>query len=222
MKIGKRICKFIGYMRSIPLNFKLFPLKIAYKLPLIVSPFVKIKSLKGVVKLESPIVKTGMLEVGFGNVGIFDSVLSRTLLDINGKMIFYGKAAIGHGSKISVGKDGVLEIGKAFHITAESSIVCHKKIKFGDNVLISWENLFMDTDFHKIRILNEINNEPEEIIIGDNVWFGCRSTILKGSKISDNSVVGANSLINKQFEENNVLITGNPSRVIKKNITWEK
>lgn len=115
-------------------------------------------------------------------------------------------------------------MGENFTITAETSIVCHKKIKFGNNVLISWENLFMDTDFHKIKNKekNNIINEPKEIYIGNNVWIGCRNIILKGSEISNNCVIGSDSLINKKFNRDNVLIAGNPGKILKENIIWER
>ena len=221
---GKKILEILwGGVRSIPINFKLFPFRIACRLPLIISPFVQIKSLKGKMIIEDCNIKPGMIRIGFGNVGIFDNVLSRTIIQLDGKIIFCGKASIGHGSRISVGKNGILEIGKNFIITAETSIICHKKIRFGDNILISWENLFMDTDFHKIKDTeNNIINEPKEIFIGNNVWIGCRNTILKGSQISDNSVIGSNSLINKKFNKNNILIAGNPAKILKENIVWEQ
>lgn len=224
MNIKNTLVILWGGVRSIPINFKLFPLKTALKFPIIISPFVKIKSLKGRVIIKNYEIKPGMIRIGFGNIGIFDQILSRSILEIEGKIIFYGKAVIGHGSKISVGKNAILEIGNNFDIIAETSIVCHKSIKFGDNNLISWENLFMDIDFHKIKNLNEDNLDKElkKIMIGNNVWIGCRNTILKGTKVLDNSVIGANSLINKEFKKENVLIAGNPAKILKENIIWEK
>ncbi len=66
---------------------------------------------------------------------------------INGIINFNGRRNIGHGSKISVGKDGILTFGQNFNITAESSIVCYNNISFGNNCLLSWDILIMDTDF---------------------------------------------------------------------------
>ncbi len=49
--------------------------------------------------------------------------------------------------------------------------------------------------------------------IGNNVWIGANSTILDGAVIGDNSIVVANSLVNRRFPPN-VIIQGNPAKVI--------
>lgn len=49
--------------------------------------------------------------------------------------------------------------------------------------------------------------------IGNNVFIGMNSTILKGVTIGNNVVIGANSLINKDVPDNCVVV-GNPQRVV--------
>ena len=49
--------------------------------------------------------------------------------------------------------------------------------------------------------------------IGNNVFIGMNTTILKGVTIGDNVVIGANSLINKDVPSNSVVV-GNPQRVV--------
>ena len=49
--------------------------------------------------------------------------------------------------------------------------------------------------------------------IGSNVWVGANSTILDGAVIGDNSIVVANSLVNRRFPPN-VIIQGNPAKVV--------
>jgi len=51
-------------------------------------------------------------------------------------------------------------------------------------------------------------------------WF--KFHIFKGAKVSDNSIVGANSVINKKFVEENVVIAGNPAKIIKRGVNWDK
>lgn len=50
--------------------------------------------------------------------------------------------------------------------------------------------------------------------IGDNCYIGVGSTILGNIKIADKIVIGANSLVNKSFLEENITIAGNPAKKI--------
>ena len=217
--MNRILCMMISLPKTIYFNLKYFKLSQAIKLPVFVSYNTKFKTLKGNIKIPED-AKLGSIKIGFGDVGIFDKYKRRTYLQITGNIQFKGNASIGHGSSISV--SGNLEIEDNFTITAESKIICKKEIKFGENCLISWDCLFMDTDFHKINNKDRLHiNKDQSIIIGNNVWIGCRNLILKGSKISDNSIVSANSKVNSKFEECNIIISGNPASKIKTNITWE-
>ena len=51
------------------------------------------------------------------------------------------------------------------------------------------------------------------MVIGNNVFIGMKSTILKGVHIGDNVIIGANSLVNKDIPDNCVE-AGNPCLVI--------
>jgi acetyltransferase-like isoleucine patch superfamily enzyme len=164
-------------------------------------------------------IKTGMINIGYGEVGIFDKKVSRSIWQVSGTVIFKGKVHIGHGSKLSVG--GTLILGNNFVITAESSIVASNKVEFGENCLLSWDILIMDTDFHKIKDSSDnVINAPTPITIGNKVWIGCRCLILKRATIPDNSIIGANSLISKRLKKENAIYAGQPARVLKEDITW--
>lgn len=220
----KNIKEISLYMRAIPktiyFNVKYFGIKSIFELPVIVSHNVLIKRIEGTICLKN---KTRFgVKIGFGNVGIFDKTTSKSIWEVSGNVIFNGKAQLGHGTKISVGQNGVLNLGENFTITAESSIICNESISFGQDVLISWENLIMDTDFHKIYDVSELRiNENKHIEVGNNVWIGSRCTLLKGSVIPDGNVIAANSVISKKMSTTNSIVGGNPVRVLKENIRWE-
>jgi acetyltransferase-like isoleucine patch superfamily enzyme len=166
-------------------------------------------------------IKPAIVRIGFGSVENYDFKYSRTVLDIQGKIIFNGKAKIGHGSRLSV--HGILEIGDKFQISAESTIICRKSVSFGDNNLISWENIIMDTDHHHIYNSDGVKiNEDREILIGDNVWIGCRNIVLKGTEIGNNIVIGSNSTIAGKHTQENSIVAGNPTKIIKENVQWKE
>ena len=218
-----RFLKFLFHLnfKTLYFNFTYLPFHQAKKLPFLVSRKVYLSQTKGVVSIEGPIT-TGMIRIGYGDVGIFDKKRSRSIWQVSGKVIFKGTAHLGHGSKISVGKQGVLELGPNFALTAESAIVSHKQIVFGKNCLVSWECLIMDTDFHKIYDAEgQWVNPPKEIIIGDKVWLGARNTLLKGTKIASHSIIGANSQVSKDISDQSGLFAGNPIKHLKDGIHWE-
>lgn len=97
------------------------------------------------------------------------------------------------------------------------------KLTIGKGVFIGKDVIIRTSDGHTI-IDPETGlaiNEPLDIEIGDNVWIGARNMILKGSKIPNGTIVGAQSVVNKKFEDPNVLIAGNPAKIIKNNVLWD-
>jgi len=217
---GLRILKGLSKanFKTIYFNFRYLPFRQAIKIPIKVSKKVYLLRTDGQIILDCPI-KSEMIQIGYGGVGIFDKEVSRSIWQVSGTVIFRGNAYIGHGSKLSVG--GTLILGNGFNITAESSIVATNRIEFGENCLLSWDILIMDTDFHKVKDKAEnILNPSAPIIIGNKVWIGCRCLILKGAIIPDNSVIGANSFVGKRLEKENAVYSGQPARILKEEITW--
>ena len=104
-----------------------------------------------------------------------------------------------------------------------STIVCEKEIVFGNGVLVSWDDLIMDSDFHKIYDAQEMKrvvNNPQKILIGEHTWIGCRSTILKGTRLANNTIVAACSCISGEISREN-LVVGDKKKILKENIIWK-
>lgn len=220
----KRILKFlleIGWFKTIFFNLKYFPLPIAIRIPIIVSRHVRLRCTKGGIELKW--IKTGCIRLGFDSVGIFDNRKSRSIWEVsNGTVEFCGSANFGNGFKICVHNGGVLTIGDKFRMTAESTIICYNRISFGSGCLLSWDILVMDTDFHSIYNLESNNqiNQTKKIICGNNVWIGCRSLILKGSRIPDGVVIAAGSTISNRLSAANT-IYASLGKVLRSDIYWK-
>jgi len=157
-----------------------------------------------------------MIRLGFHTVTVAYENIS--LLKVEGVIIFCGTAHIGRGTKIYVGKNGILELGDHFAISASSYIHCHKHIKIGVNVQLAWGVLMMDSDTHYIFDENGIIiNNDKEIVLGNKIWIGCDSKVLKGSVIPSNCVIGANTMVlSTSLLESNSIIVGNPAKSIKR------
>lgn len=85
-------------------------------------------------------------------------------------------------------------------------------IEIGDNVSIT-EGVTILTHGYDWSVFKgmygDVFGSAEHVKIGDNVFIGINSTILKGVTIGSNVVIGANSLINKDVPDNCVVV-GNP------------
>ena len=214
---------FWNIIRSIPktlrFNFHYFPFKTALKLPVVVSHRTFLRELHGKVELPEN-VETAMVKIGFGDVGHYDRKRSRSIWQVSGTVSFSGKTSIGHGSKLSV--RGNLKLGAGFNMTAESTIVCAKEIRFGGDCLLSWDILVMDTDEHPLyNKENERINPDKPIIVGNHVWMGCKCVLLKGAEVPDNTVLAAGTLLKTVFVGENQVIGGNPPTILKREVRWE-
>ena len=205
--------------KTLRFNLHYFPLKTALRLPVFVSHRTFLRELHGKIMLPEN-VNTAMIKIGFGDVGHYDRKRSRSIWQVSGTVAFGGKASIGHGSKLSV--RGNLTLGADFNMTAESTIVCAHQISFGNDCLLSWDILIMDTDEHPIINQNGIRTNPDKpILVGNHVWIGCKCTLLKGTEIPNNTVVAAGTLSTSAFSGENQVIGGNPPAVLKSDVRWE-
>lgn len=100
------------------------------------------------------------------------------------------------------------------------TIYAREHIKIGRKCLIGANVKIIDNDFHPVdaetRRLTPGKFIPSApVLIGENVFIGCNSLILKGVSIGDNAVIGAGSVVSKDIPANCVA-AGNPAQIIKK------
>ncbi len=103
-------------------------------------------------------------------------------------------------------------IHPSIHISAVSSV------HIGRSVLIAANCYITDHD-HKWQDIDTpaIRNEfliAQETRIGDHVWIGDGSMVLKGVSIGDNCIIGAGSVVTKSIPPFSLAV-GNPARVLK-------
>ena len=216
----KKLLSETSLIKTLRFNFKYFPFKTAVKFPVFVSKHVRFRYLGGTVTIKNP--STGCIRLGYDRVSVFDNKKSRSLWQVKGKVEFDGEASLGHGFKLDVNDKGVISFGDKFCLVAESSIICYKRISFGEDCLLSWDVLIMDTDLHKIfNSENEQTNQNKDIVLGNHTWIGCRSTILKGSYIPNGTIIAAQSLVHNNLKCENCIYGGSPLSLLKKDIYWD-
>ena len=93
-------------------------------------------------------------------------------------------------------------------------------ITIGDNTTVSFDVAFVTHDAGTRVLRHLAKNEKEKqtviygkIVIGNNCFIGCRTTILPGVTIGDNTIIGAGSVVNRDIPSNCVA-AGVPCKVI--------
>jgi|SRR5690554_134974 len=123
----------------------------------------------------------------------------------------------GSSNKIKIGSFTTIE---SAHI---ASIESNCVVKIGEDCMLSDKIVFRNGDSHSIIDLESDQriNPSGNIIIDDHVWIGSNVTILKNVHIKSNSIIGINSLVTKDVDQN-TLVAGSPAIKLRQNINWKR
>ncbi|WP_051216944.1 hypothetical protein [Butyrivibrio fibrisolvens] len=233
-----KIKTIVKYVLSIPkiiyLNYRVFPIEIAWRLPVFCHYHTKLESIfKGCFKIETDKITPGMIKLGcgMGSKGVFNGAYPSEsgggYLDIHSgsEVIFKGNATFAGGFSLRLDNGGKTIFGNDFACNSYCFIASNKKISFGDECTLGWHVKIRDVDGHDIFYLDDptkMINTDKEVAIGSHVWIASYVDILKGTCIPDDVVVAYGSkLTGQKFTERNCIIGGNPVRILKTNINWK-
>ncbi len=107
-------------------------------------------------------------------------------------------------------------VGENFFANFNLTILDEAEVRIGDNAFIG-PNVSIYTACHPLEASerNRYVEWSEPVTIGDNVWIGGSATIIPGVTIGNNVVIAAGAVVTKDVPDN-VVVAGNPARIIKK------
>jgi acetyltransferase-like isoleucine patch superfamily enzyme len=115
---------------------------------------------------------------------------------------------------------GRIEIGNNCGFTSPI-LSCRKSIKFGNNVKLGGNVRIFDHDYHSLNYLHrrDVRSDSEHcksesVYIGDDVFIGTNSIILKGVRIGERSLIGAGSIVTLKNIPPDSFVAGNPAKII--------
>ena len=87
-------------------------------------------------------------------------------------------------------------------------------VEIGDDVTIAMGTILLTHDNSVIKCNIDATDYFGRIVIGDHCFIGARSILLPGVRLGERTIVGAGSVVTKSFPQGNMVIAGNPARII--------
>lgn len=114
------------------------------------------------------------------------------------------------GEKTTIGENGWFSAtaGGEIHLGNDNMLSLFIKMAVGNHELLDQKTGKLLTN--RVAIRTE-----------DHVWIGIGSTLLPGAHLGEGSVVGASSVVTKSFPSH-CTIAGNPARVLREGISWQR
>lgn len=128
---------------------------------------------------------------------------------------------------ITDGDHQCLRIGKNFSC-GRTKILMHEEyvpVTIGEDCMFSADVVMMNSDCRCISTTESntiCSNFARGIKIGNHVWVGRGAAIFKNAGMADGSILGAYSVLAKNFTETNIALAGNPAKIVKTNISWDR
>jgi acetyltransferase-like isoleucine patch superfamily enzyme len=147
-----------------------------------------------------------------------------SIIQIGDGVICRGVLCIEKGAK-----EARLQVGENVYIGDDCIISCMQSVEIGKLTMVAHGVQIFDNDSHPIdafqreqdylKLLGRlpearISVETAKIAIGERVWIGFNSAIMKGVSIGEGAIVAAMSVVTKDVPSW-TLVAGNPARVIK-------
>lgn len=128
------------------------------------------------------------------------------------------------GEFLLMGTDAEIQIGP--HTTVEGArFIAHSgtSLEVGADCMLASDVEMRTSDEHSIldAASGDRINLDKSVRIGDHVWFGARSVVLKGVRIGANSVIATGSIVSRDLGPG-VVAGGVPAKEIRHGVTWDR
>ena len=126
---------------------------------------------------------------------------------LNKKILYYICLYRFHRARIKLGFSIPLNVfGPGLSIAHRGTIVVNGNAKIGKNCRIQ-----------ECTTIGATNGENSAPILGDNIYIGSGARIIGNIKIADDIAIGANAVVNKNFETPGITIAGVPAKKVSDN-----
>jgi acetyltransferase-like isoleucine patch superfamily enzyme len=132
-------------------------------------------------------------------------------VDDRGGRIVVGSCGVWPGVRLECWRDATIRIGDGTYLNRGVEVVAATCVEIGRDCAIGRDVIIMDSDQHA---LPGEAFAPSPVTIGDRVWVGARTIVLKGVSIGHDSIIGAGSIVTRDIPPSCIAV-GQPARVLR-------
>jgi len=161
------------------------------------------------------------LEIGAG------AILWNAKIRLTGSNLFChigARTRVRGGSVMLMGDNSRVEIGQATTMTGPVIVAQGgAQVVLGQDCMVAYGSDIRCSDGHSVidTVSGETVNPAADVVIGNHVWIGIHSQILKGLTIADHAIVAARSVVTRSVPSGTI-VGGNPAKIIRTGVTWDR
>lgn len=142
----------------------------------------------------------------------------------NRNRVEIGEGVTWSGTIKVTGDDLVVSIGNRSDAKRAYVVAYRASVRIGADCLLARNVELRTSDIHPILdIETGIRLNPAaDVTVGDRVWIGLDSVLLKGAAVADDTVVGMRSLVTGSFAESHCVLAGAPARIVRRQVAWTR
>jgi acetyltransferase-like isoleucine patch superfamily enzyme len=138
----------------------------------------------------------------------------RLILDSHARLVLGAHCEVDDATTIAVYDHGRVDFGPGAFIGHHCTVAARAAIEIGAGTHLAELVSVRDHD-HVVGAppsSGEMTVDP--VVIGPNVWIGAKATVLRGARIGEGAVIGANAVVRGELPARSVC-AGVPARVIR-------
>jgi acetyltransferase-like isoleucine patch superfamily enzyme len=134
---------------------------------------------------------------------------------------------LGQGCKVRA-HEGQVSVGAKSVLGQDCTISAYQHVSIGRECVVADRVMLIDFDHGVVEVERPIREQgiyKRDVRVGHNVWIGYGACLLRGVTVGNNSVIGTNSVVNKDVPDD-AIVAGIPARVLRmrdapKTFRWE-
>lgn len=130
----------------------------------------------------------------------------RKLVHYLGNILRFFHLSFLRASGAKIGKNTMISLGAKIDVR-------RGKVSIGDNCLITHGCYILSHD-GAAHVLDDNDSGTGYVTIGDHVFIGVNTVVMRNVTIGNHAVIGAGSVVNKDIPEG-VVAAGNPVKILK-------